>query len=171
VNQGFLHTNGVDYDLKYHLNQVRFGLSYSLRLFGTFTREYLMSEGGVLYNGVGSYNDNTFGVPMPHYTANLQAGIIRGAHSLLATVSFIPAMDLQDPNPAINAGTQSKPFTTLDLLYRYELPWSNASSVTAAIMNVTNEQDPIAGGSQITTFSDTYNFLGRVFRVGVDYKF
>ena len=94
-----------------------------------------------------------------------------GNHSLLATVRYIPPMTLQVPNPAANAGTQSNSFTTLDLLYRYELPWSNGSSVTAAVMNVTNAEDPIAGGSQVTTFGNTYNFLGRVFRVGVDYKF
>ena len=94
-----------------------------------------------------------------------------GSHMLLATVRYIPGMRLQVPNPATNAGTQSFAFTTLDLLYRYQLPWSNGSSVTAAIMNVTGKDDPISGGSQLTVFNNTYNFLGRVFRVGVDYKF
>jgi outer membrane receptor for ferrienterochelin and colicin len=86
-------------------------------------------------------------------------------------VRYLPAMTLQVPNPATNAGTESKSFTTLDLLYRYQLPWNNDSSVSAAIRNVTNAEDPIAGGSQLTSFGNTYTFLGRVFRVGVDYKF
>jgi hypothetical protein len=171
VNQGFLYTNGVDYDFKYRVKWERAGLQFPLRLYGTYTHEYLMQQGGVLYNGVGKYNDSTFGVPIPHYTANLQVGVIGGNHSLLATVRYLPPMTLQVPNPATNAGTQSFSFTTLDLLYRYQMPWNSASSVTAAIMNVTNAEDPIAGGSQLTTFPNTYNFLGRVFRVGVDYKF
>jgi hypothetical protein len=171
VNQGFLHTNGFDYEFKYRAKADGLGLQFPLRLYGTFTNEYLMQQGGVLYDGVGSYNDSTFGVPIPHYTANLEAGVVRGDHSLLATLRVIPAMHLQVPNPAVNAGTQSYTFTTLDLLYRYQLPWSKGSSVTAAIMNVTDEQDPIAGGSQLTSFVDTYNFLGRVFRLGVEYKF
>ncbi len=171
VNQGFLYTNGVDYDFKYRVKWERVGLQFPLRLYGTYTHEYLMQQGGVLYNGVGKYNDSTFGVPIPRYTANLQVGVISGNHSLLATVRYLPPMTLQVPNPATNAGTQSFSFTTLDLLYRYQMPWSSASSVTAAIMNVTNAEDPIAGGSQLTTFPNTYNFLGRVFRVGVDYKF
>lgn len=171
VNQGFVHTNGIDYDFKYRLKLDGPGLQLPFRLFGTYTREYLMQQGGVLYDGVGKYNDSTFGVPMPEYTANLSAGVMGGAHSLLATVRYLPAMTLQVPNPASNAGTESKSFTTLDLLYRYLLPWGNGSSVTAAIRNVTNEDDPIAAGSQLTTFGNTYTFLGRVFRVGVDYKF
>jgi hypothetical protein len=130
-----------------------------------------MQQSGKLYDGVGKYNDSTFGVPMPEYTANLQAGFMTGSHSLLATVRYLPSMTLQVPNPATNAGTESKSFTTLDLLYRYQLPWSDGSSVTAAIRNVTNEDDPIAGGSQLTTFGNTYTFFGRVFRLGVDYKF
>jgi outer membrane receptor for ferrienterochelin and colicin len=109
-------------------------------------------------------------VAMPHWTGNLEASVMGGNHSLTATVRYIPPMNLQVPLSS-NAGTQSFSFTTLDLLYRYQLPWSNGSSVTAAVMNVFAKDDPIAGGSQVTTFGDTYNFLGRVFRVGVDYKF
>jgi len=170
INQGFLHTNGIDYDFKYRLKLDGSGLQFPYRLYGTYTREYEMQQSGVLYDGVGKYNDSTFGVPMPEYTANLQAGVMGGNHSLLATVRYIPPMTLQVPM-ASNAGTQSYSFTTLDLLYRYQLPWSNGSSVTAAVMNVFAKDDPIAGGSQVTTFGDTYNFLGRVFRVGLDYKF
>ena len=169
VNQGFLHTNGIDYDFKYRFKAG--GLQFPLRLYGTYTHEYLIQQGTTVYNGVGKYNDSTVGVPMPHWTGNLQASVIGGNHSLLATVRYIPPMTLQVPNPATNAGTQSFSFTTLDLLYRYQLPWSNGSSVTAAVMNVMGKDDPIAGGSQVTTFGNTYNFLGRVFRVGVDYKF
>ena len=171
VNQGFLHTNGLDYDFKYHHKLESVGLQYSLRLFGTYTTQYLMQQGGVLFDGVGKYNDSTFGVAMPHYTANLTAGLAGGSHSLLASVRFLPAMTLQVPNPASNAGTESRTFTTLDLLYRYSLPWNGRSSVTAAIRNVTNADDPIAAGSQLTSFGNAYTFLGRVFRVGVDYKF
>ena len=171
VNQGFLHTNGLDYDFKYRVKWDRTGLQFPMHLYGTITHEYLMQQGNTIYNGVGSYNDSTVGVAMPHWTGNLEVGVLGGNHSLLATVRYIPPMTLQVPNPASNAGTQSFSFTTLDLLYRYQLPWSNGSSVTAAVMNVTNKDDPIAGGSQITTFGNTYNFLGRVFRVGVDYRF
>jgi len=171
VNNGFLHTNGLDYEVKYRLRADPIGMQFPIRLYGTFTHEYLLQQAGINYNGVGSYNDSTFGVPMPHYTANLEASAILGNHSLMATVRFIPAMDLQVPNPATNGGTQSFAFTTLDLLYRYQLPWSKASSVTAAVLNVTNEDSPIAGGSQLTVFNNTYNFLGRVFRVGAEYKF
>lgn len=170
VNQGFLHTHGFDYDFKYRVKADSLGVQFPMRLYGTFTQEYLMNQGGTIYNGVAKYNDSTFGVPIPHFTANFQAGVIVGNHSLLATVRYIPPMSLQVPNPTVNAGTQSFSFTTLDLLYRYQLPWSNRSSVTAAVMNATNAQDPIAGGSQLTVFPNTYNFLGRVFRVGVDYK-
>ena len=170
VNQGFLHTNGLDYDFKYNLKWDRTGLQFPLHLYGTITHEYLMQQGNTIYNGIGSYNDSTVGVAMPHWTGNLEAGVIGGNHSLLATVRYIPPLTLQVPLSS-NAGTQSYSFTTLDLLYRYQLPWSNGSSVTAAVMNVFAKDDPIAGGSQVTTFGDTYNFLGRVFRVGVDYKF
>ncbi|HEY4212094.1 MAG TPA: TonB-dependent receptor [Steroidobacteraceae bacterium] len=169
VNQGFLHTNGIDYDFKYRFKAG--GLQFPIRLYGTYTHEYLIQQGSTVYNGVAKYNDSTVGVPMPHWTGNLQASVIGGNHSLLATVRYIPPMTLQVPNPATNAGTQSFSFTTLDLLYRYQLPWSNGSSVTAAVENVLGKDDPIAGGSQVTTFGNTYNFLGRVFRVGVDYKF
>ena len=107
---------------------------------------------------------------MPHYTANLQVGIAGGDHSLLATMRYIPALTLQ-VSTAANAGTQSKSFTTLDLLYRYSCPGAKAAVSRAAVKNVFNAEDPIAGGSQVTTFGNTYNFLGRVFRLGVDYKF
>ena len=147
------------------------GMQFPLRLYGTFTHEYLMEQTGKVYNGIGSYNDSTFGVPMPHYTANLEAAAMRGNHSLIATVRFIPAMDLQVPNPATNGGTQSFPFTTVDLLYRYQMPWFKNSSVTAAVLNVTNQDPPIAGGALTTVFSDTYFILGRVFRVGAEFKF
>jgi iron complex outermembrane receptor protein len=170
INQGFLHTNGIDYDFKYRL-KLDSGWQFPFRLYGTYTREYEMLQAGVLYDGVGKYNDSTFGVPMPEYTANLQAGVMTGAHSLMATVRYLPALTLQVPNPATNAGTESASFTTIDLLYRYQLPWSDGSSVTAAVRNVTNKEDPIAGGSQLTTFGNLYTFFGRVFRVGVDYKF
>src|SRR5262249_23259534 len=118
VNQGFLHTDGIDYDFKYRVKLNGPDLQFPLRLFGTFTRNYVMQQSGVLYHGVGKYNDSTFGVPMPRYTANLMAGVMGGPHSLLATVRYLPAMTLQVPNPATNAGTQSMSFTTIDLLYR-----------------------------------------------------
>ena len=38
-------------------------------------------------------------------------------------------------------------------------------------MNVTGEDDPIAANALTTTFGNTYNFLDRIYRVGVDYKF
>jgi hypothetical protein len=170
INQGYLNTSGVDYDFKYRLKFDQAGLQFPLRLFGTYTREYTLQQAGVVYHSVGTYNDDDFGVPMPRYTANASVGVVGGPHSLLATVRYIPALKLQSLDAA-SAGTESKSFTTLDLLYRYDLPWSRGSSVTAAIKNVTNAEDPIAGGAQVTTFGNTYNFLGRVFRVGVDYKF
>ena len=171
INQGFLRTSGVDYDFRYRLRPESLGLQFSFRLYGTYTREYQLQQGGVTYDGVGKYNDSTFGVPMPEYTANLTAGVTAGAHALTATVRYLPSMTLQVPIPASNAGTESKSFTTLDLLYRFQLPWNDRSSVSAAIRNVTNEEDPIAGGSQLTGFNNTYSSFGRVFRVGVDYRF
>ncbi len=170
ANQGFLNTNGIDYDFRYRLDEAPFNLRYSLRLYGTYTHEYEMLQDRVLYDGVGKYNNSTFGVPIPKYTVNLAAGVRGGAHSLQATVRYMPALELLIPTTA-NVGTESKSFTTLDLLYRYELPWSKGSSVSAAIMNVTGEDDPIAAGALTTSFGNTYNFLGRIYRVGVDYKF
>ena len=130
-----------------------------------------MQQGGVMYDGVGKYNDSTFGVPMPHYTANLTAGVMGGNHSLLATVRYLPAMTLQVPNPATNAGT------------RVEVVHHARSAVSLPVA-LEQWQQCHGGGHEryqrgrsdcgwlaADLFGNTYTFLGRVFRVGVDYKF
>jgi len=126
-----------------------------------------MQVGGVLYDGVGKYNDSTFGVPMPHYTRTWRRVSSVARTHCWQTVRYLPAMTLQVPNPRL-----------MRVRSRSRSPHLICCTATSCLeqwqqchggdRNVTNAEDPIAGASQLTSFGNTYTFLGRVFRVGVD---
>ena len=167
INQSFQETAGIDFIFTYAWEGL--GSEWDLRLLGSWTDKYDMTVQGVLVDGVGSYNDGTFGSPNPEWRANLTFGWTKESHMVRATLRHLSALTLRVPTPANNR-TESKVFNTLDLLYGYTLP-NGRSDVTLAIANATDEDDPLAHGAQTTSFGGLYEMRGRVYRVGFNWGF
>ncbi|MGD8809734.1 MAG: hypothetical protein PVG24_09015, partial [Gammaproteobacteria bacterium] len=125
------------------------------------------SEGEV-FDGAGSYNSANFGYPNSDLIANLKLDWSRGDHHARATLRHIAA--LKNDQFPLNAGTEEKDFNTIDLLYEYALP-SGRGSLTGAIVNATDEEDPIRQGDLRTTTSFVYDLRGRMYRLGFDWTF
>jgi outer membrane receptor protein involved in Fe transport len=91
----------------------------------------------------------------------------RNAHHARATVHHLSALTNDLP---VNAGTEETAFQTLDLLYEYALP-SGRGTITGAVLNATDEEDPINHGDLRTTTSFVYDLRGRMYRIGLNWTF
>jgi outer membrane receptor protein involved in Fe transport len=99
--------------------------------------------------------------------ANLRFDWQTGDHHARATLRHIGP--LKNDLPA-NAGTEEKSFDTIDLLYEYSLP-TGRGTFTGAVLNATDEEDPINQGDLRTTTSFVYDLRGRMYRVGFNWTF
>lgn len=165
INQAFQETAGLDFTFAYGWETA--SSEWDVRLVGSLTDKYDMTLAGALIDGVGSYNDGTFGSPNPKVRANLMLSRSSEKHTFRATLRHLSALTLRVPN-ANNIRTESKDFNTLDLLYGYQLP-GGRSDVTFSITNATDEDDPISHGAQTTSFGGLYETRGRVFRLGLNW--
>jgi iron complex outermembrane receptor protein len=166
VNQDFMRTSGIDFNFDW-----RFGNganAWNVGLNGTYVDEYKLTSEGEVFDGAGSYNSANFGYPNSDLIANLKLDWSRGDHHARATLRHIAA--LKNDQFPLNAGTEEKDFNTIDLLYEYALP-SGRGSLTGAIVNATDEEDPIRQGDLRTTTSFVYDLRGRMYRLGFDWTF
>jgi iron complex outermembrane receptor protein len=166
VNQDFMKTSGIDFDFDW-----RFGggaNEWNIGLNGTYVDKYTLTSEGQVFEGAGSYNAVNFGYPNSDLIANLRFDWSRGEHHARATVRHIAGLT-NDQLP-VNAGTETKDFQTLDLLYEYTLP-SGRGTFTGAILNATDEEDPIRQGDLRTTTSFVYDLRGRMYRLGLSWTF
>ena len=166
VNQDFMKTSGIDFNFDW-----RFGSganNWNIGLNGTYVDKYTLTSEGEVFEGAGSYNSANFGYPNSDLIANLKFDWQRGDHHARATVRHIAGL-VNDQLP-LNAGTETKDFQTLDLLYEYTLP-SGRSTFTGAVLNATDEVDPIRQGDLRTTTSFVYDLRGRMYRLGLNWTF
>jgi outer membrane receptor protein involved in Fe transport len=162
VNQEFQKTSGLDFDFGW-----RFGSAsdWGVGLGGTYVSEYELTSQGRVFDGVGSYNGGNFGFEMPELRANLRLDWARGDHQARAVVRHISKLEEDLPNRPL---TEEKAFDTLDLLYEYALP-SGRSTLTFAVLNATDEEDPIREGDLRTVTSFVYDLRGRMYRLGFNW--
>lgn len=166
VNQDFMKTSGLDFNFDWQLGNGganTWGIGFN----GTYVSEYKLTSEGRVFDGAGSYNFSNFGYPNADLITNLKLDWQRGNHHARATVRHISGLknDLLPANP----GTQDKSFDKLDLLYEYTLP-SKESTLTVALLNATDAEDPINQGDLRTTTSFVYDLRGRMFRLGWTWK-
>jgi hypothetical protein len=167
VNQDFQETAGLDFTFSYDWEGL--GSEWNVRLLGSWTHKYDMTVAAELIDGVGSYNDGTFGSPNPEWRANLVLGWSKGSHMARATMRHTSKLTLRVPTPA-NMLTEEKAFNTVDLFYGYALP-NGRSDVTVSIVNAFDEDDPLLHGAQTTSTGGLYEMRGRVFRLGLNWGF
>lgn len=166
INQAFQKTSGVDFTFTYDFDAL--GSQWSTRFLGTWTHKYDMDVQGRTVDGVGSYNSATFGVPNPEWRGNVMLDWRRGNHMARATWRYTSKL-VNDAPTANNNLTAQEDFDTLDLLYGYNFADWNVD-VTASIINVMDEEDPLRHGAQTTSTSSIYEVRGRIFRLGVNWS-
>lgn len=167
VNQDFQETAGLDFTFSYDWEGL--GSEWNVRLLGSWTHKYDMTVAAELIDGVGSYNDGTFGSPNPEWRANLVLGWSKGSHMARATMRHTSKLTLRVPTPS-NMLTEEKAFNTVDLFYGYALP-NGRSDVTVSMVNAFDEDDPLLHGAQTTSTGGLYEMRGRVFRLGLNWGF
>jgi outer membrane receptor protein involved in Fe transport len=160
VNQDFQETSGIDFNFDYRFSAA--GSDWGIGLNGTYTDKYDLTSEGQLFNGAGNYNAGNFGFPNADLLANLKFDWMRGNHRARATLRHISALQNDD---AANPLTEENSFDTLDLLYDHTLP-SGRGAVTFAILNATDEEDPVRQGDLRSTTSFVYDLRGRMYRMG-----
>ena len=165
INQDFQKTAGLDFNFDWQFsggaNEWGFGIN------GTYVTEYELTSEGQVFDGVGSYNGANFGFAMPELRTNLRFDWMRGNHMARAVLRHIAKLD---EDVAANTLTEEKSFNTLDLLYEYTLP-GGRSNLTFAMLNATDEEDPIRQGDLRTVTSFVYDLRGRMYRVGFNWGF
>lgn len=167
INQDFQETAGLDFVFDYDL-ETRGG-QWNARLVGSWTHKYDMTVAGTLVDGVGSYNDATFGSPNPEWRVNLMLGWSRNNHVVRATLRHLSKITLRMPTPS-NMFTEEKAFDTVDLLYAYALP-NGRSDFTFSVTNAFDKDDPVLHGAQTTSTGGLYEMRGRVYRMGLTWGF
>lgn len=165
VNQDFMKTSGVDFNFDWHFGSG--ANDWNVGLNGTYVDKYTLTSEGQVFEGAGSYNSANFGYPNSDLIANLKLDWQHGDHHARATDRHIAGLRNDQP---VNAGTEERDFDTLDLLYEYTLS-SGRGTLTAAILNATDEEDPIRQGDLRTTTSFVYDLRGRMYRVGLSWGF
>jgi iron complex outermembrane receptor protein len=166
VNQDFMKTSGFDFNFDYRF-ETGTG-DWNVGLNGTYVDKYTLTSEGEVFEGAGSYNARNFGYPNSDLIANLKLDWQSGDHHARATVRHIAGLT-NDQLP-LNAGTETKDFQMLDLLYEYTLP-SGRATLTAAILNAADEEDLIRQGDLRTTTSFVYDLRGRMYRMGLNWTF
>jgi len=161
VNQDFMKTSGIDFNFDWRFESG--ANDWNVGLNGTYVDKYTLTSEGQVFEGAGSYNGTNFGYPNSDLIANLRLDWRNGDHHARATVRHIAGLT-NDQLPA-NPGTETKDFHMLDLLYEYTLP-SGRSTFTAAVLNATDEEDPIRQADLRTTTSFVYDLRGRIYRLG-----
>jgi len=119
------------------------------------------------FEGAGNYNATNFGYPNADLMANLRLDWRRGNHFARATVRHISA--LENDQPELRPLTEEKDFQMLDLLYEYSLG-SGRGTVSASVLNATDEVDPIRQGDLRTTTSFVHDLGGRMYRLGFNWS-
>jgi hypothetical protein len=165
VNQDFMRTSGIDFNFDWRFSSGASDIGIALT--GTYVDKYTLTSEGQVFEGAGSYNFTNFGYPNADLHANLRFDWLRGDHHARATIRHIGALTNDLP---VNAGTEETDFQMLDLLYEYTLP-SGRATFTGAILNATDEEDPINQGDLRTTTSFVYDLRGRMYRVGFNWGF
>ncbi|HEX7079528.1 MAG TPA: TonB-dependent receptor [Gammaproteobacteria bacterium] len=166
VNQDFMKTSGIDFNFDWSFSGG--ANDWNIGLTGTYVDEYTLTSEGRVFEGAGSYNFANFGYPNSDLVANLAFDWQRGDHHARATIRHIAG--LRNDLLPLNPGTEEKDFDTLDLLYQYTLP-SGRGTFTGAVVNATDEEDPINQGDLRTTTSFVYDLRGRMYRVGFSWGF
>jgi iron complex outermembrane receptor protein len=165
VNQDFMKTSGIDFNFNWTFTSG--ANDWNVGFNGTYVDEYELTSEGEVFDGAGSYNSANFGYPNSDLIANVRLDWRRGDHHARATVRHIAA--LRNDQFPLNAGTEETNFQTLDVLYEYTLP-SGRGTFTGAILNATDEEDPINQGDLRTTTSFVYDLRGRIYRVGYNWS-
>jgi len=165
INQDFQRTSGLDFNFDWRFAGA--GSEWGLGLFGTYVTEYELTSEGQVFDGVGSYNGSNFGFAMPELRANVRFDWTRGDHHARAVLRHISALEEDLPNRPF---TEEKDWNTLDLLYEYTMP-SGRSTFTFAMINATDEEDPVRQGDLRTVTSFVYDLRGRMYRAGFSWGF
>jgi outer membrane receptor protein involved in Fe transport len=165
VNQDFQNTSGLDFSLRYDFEAL--GSEWSLRSVGSWTLEYDVFSTGRQFDGVGKYNSTNFGSPNAELRGNVSLDWRRGEHYARATWRHISGLEEDDTTLTL---TEEGDFNTLDLAVGTTLPWWGID-VNAAIINVTDEEDPTKQNALQTTTSAIFDTRGRVFRLGFGWSF
>ncbi len=195
VNNGRLHTTGVDYEVNYKINLSDMGMgdhgSLVFHDVGTvlnkFTQEPVMGFG--VYDCAGLYGV-TCGTPNPKLRNVFRATWISPWNvTLSAQWRYFGSvkLDLNDSNPLLNGGLpvvdnfegKIKAYNWLDLSGTWKV--KDGYTLRFGVNNVFDKDPPIIEGSNLgiagppfgngNTFPQTYDTLGRTFFVGLTADF
>ena len=173
VNGPATETDGIDFYVDYAMdmggNQVNVGLE------GTYTMSYDVDayyKGGVLiadaFEAAGYYNFDNNVRPIQDLKARAHVNVGIGATmNALLYVNYIS--DYDDRRDAVKSlgGSTVDSQTTMDFHFTTSL-MDDALSLTASVINLTDEEPPVAYGDLMYD-GYTHNALGRMFKVGFKY--
>jgi outer membrane receptor protein involved in Fe transport len=167
LNQNVVETSGIDLTLDWR-KAFSNGGEFGVRFVGAYTAEYLaLNENGVLVDAVGTDGFNVASADAdvnPELIANVINTYSRGNHSFRATWRYSSGIERTNPNNLLD-GWDSGSYVTLDLNYNYDLPTSNPSTLSIAVLNASDELPPLTPNGLITYNAGLYDGRGRLFRL------
>jgi len=170
VNRDTVETRGVDYSIDYSFDLM--GGEAGLRLTGVNVQRYAGTDNfGNLIDVVGTDGGGVSGVGTnPENRVNLVATYATGNHSARWTTRWTDGSTLRNPG-AFQYNTIEGSASFHDFLYTYNIPGNNDSSVSLAILNVGDKEDPLVANTLTTTNSGLFDPRGRMYRVSYNYAF
>jgi outer membrane receptor protein involved in Fe transport len=189
-NTGFLHVNGIDWELNYRLRLSDVGLpslgALSVNYVGSYTHEFIVQPvtGGGTYDCSGLYGP-TCGNPTPHWRGKMRVTWstpwnfdVSGQWRYLGGV----ALDSNTSNPLLSNGVQDvvdahiPAYSYFDLTGNWRI--KDGFTVRAGLNNVFDKDPPIissiagpTGPLNGNTYPGVYDALGRTMFVGLTAKF
>jgi iron complex outermembrane recepter protein len=173
-NLASTNTKGVDFDMRYRLPATAYG-RFAVSASGSYIDSF--KEDGVEY-----VDSNAGSNTIPRFRGSLSLGWDYEAFSATLSMNYIqgwkqellPASYFTEQDPQFQTGVypdRTRSHTTFDLFGRYR--FNNKLTLSASVLNLTGElppYDPGFSGTSLYDFSQ-YDVRGRIFRVGVAYKF
>jgi hypothetical protein len=166
INQDAVNTSGLDFSVDYDWGTSR--NEWGIRVAGTWTNQYDIFSTGQKFDGVGSHNTLNLGAANAEWRSNVSLDWRRGSYLARATVRYVSK--LEEDDKANSPLTEERDFTTLDLVFGTTLRRAGFD-ITASIVNVLDEEDPVKQNTLLPVTTSIYDWRGRVFRLGFGVSF
>ena len=170
VNRDAVKTNGLDYNINYNMEMA--GGELGLRVSGVHVNKYAgTANNGDFIDVVGTDGGGVSGVGTnPENRVNFVATYDTGNHSVRWTTRWTDGTSLRNPG-AFEYNTIEGSASYHDLLYTYNIPGNNESSVSIAVLNVGDKEPPLRANTLTTLVDSLWDPRGRMYRVSYNYAF
>jgi outer membrane receptor protein involved in Fe transport len=166
INQDAVNTSGLDFNVDYDWTAA--GSEWGVSIAGTWTNQYDIFSTGQKFDGVGSHNTLNLGDANAEWRSNVALDWRRGSYLARATLRYVSK--LEEDDKANSPLTEERDFTTLDLVFGATLRRAGFD-ITASIVNVLDEEDPVKQNTLLPVTTSVYDWRGRVFRLGFGVSF